>query len=160
MRKYFTIDGYQEFNKLLDYGQGELLPQNMELELVKINCLFCLRSLPMTFSFRGQQEPFTEKVNLLFNLEGKIENVTFALSTLALEDICENPNFSDEDKGEIIYFMELYKTAYCLKDISFLENIFTEDVRIIAGYGVKKILPIMWNDFWSNLAMKKFSISG
>ena len=137
-RKYFTAKGYQDFNRLIDYGDGEVLEQKFDLEIVEINGLYGLRNLPMIFSYKGQNEPFTENVNLLYNKEGRIEKVTFALSETAITDICDRPNFSEIDKGEIIHFMELYKTAYCLKDLSFLEDVFTEDALIIVGNVIKK----------------------
>jgi len=136
--KYFTAKGYQDFNKLIDYGNGEILENKLALKLVDLNGLYELHSLPMSFSFKGHNEPFTERVNMLYDQSGKIEKLTFALSDAAIDDICDRASFSDSDRGEIIHFMELYKTAYCLKDISFLENVFTEDALIIVGNVVKK----------------------
>ncbi|HPR18909.1 MAG TPA: hypothetical protein PLD62_11750, partial [Candidatus Cloacimonadota bacterium] len=137
-RKYFTASGYRDFNKLIDYGRGELLSNNVQLYFVPIHDLYCVRSLPMQFNFRNDEESFTEKVNMLFDQEGIIEKLTFAVSDETLKDILSQKNFSDEEKAEITNFMELYKTAYCLKDDSFVENVFTEDALIIVGNVIEK----------------------
>ena len=38
--------------------------------------------------------------------------------------------------------MEYYKTAYCLKDIEFVQNVFTENALIIVDHVLKKDKPI------------------
>lgn len=137
-RKYFTAAGYRDFNRLIDYGRAELISKNIQLYFVEIDGMQNVRSLPMQFNFRDNSESFSEKVNLIFNQQGIIEKLTFALSDRSLQNILTLSNFSEEEKKEVTHFMELYKTAYCLKDDSFVENVFTEDALIIVGNVINK----------------------
>jgi len=137
-RQYFTLSGYRDFNKLIDYGKGEILGQTFKLDLVQVNKYYVVRGLPMTFCYAGNKETFSEKVNFLFNQAGKVEKVTFALSDRSISEICDHEGITTADQAEVVNFMELYKTAYCLQELEFLENVFTEDALIIVGTVVEK----------------------
>lgn len=137
-RKYFTAAGYSDFNRLIDYGRAEILTAKLTINFLPVNDVICVRSVPMQFDFRNGKESFSENVNFIFNEDKKIEKLTFALSESAVESITNNKNFTTLEQAHVINFMEMYKTAYCLKDISFAKNVFTEDALIFTGTVIKK----------------------
>lgn len=137
-RKYFTAGGYRDFNRLIDYGKAKLMNHDLIMGVFKIQNNFVVRSVPMAFDFANSGEKFTENVNFVFNQDGKIEKITFALSDNTLKSIREQKGFNEAEKKEITHFMELYKTSYCLKDSSFVKDVFADDALIIIGNMVQK----------------------
>ena len=89
----------------------------------------------MSFSFPRNDTKFTENVVFTFNKDNLIDAITFSLSDKAASDIINKPESfgTDEDKIQLIQFMELYKTAYCLKQIGYIESIFADNALIIVG---------------------------
>ena len=93
------------------------------------------RGMKVSFSFTSPKKAtFTENLVFTFNKEGKICNVTFGLGKVAEQDIlCRNVSWGDDVKAQIMEFMENYKTAYCLKRLSYIRDIFADDAVIIVG---------------------------
>ncbi len=137
-RKHFTAKGFKDFNALIGYGNAEILPEKITLKILKIGDLSVVRSIPLKFDFRSSNEDFTEYVNFVFDKYNKIEGVTFSLSEIAIKDIMSKKYGTDEEKSLIVNFIEQYKTAYCLKDIDFIEDVFCDDALIIVGRVVKR----------------------
>ncbi|HHE37035.1 MAG TPA: hypothetical protein ENL20_00470 [Candidatus Cloacimonetes bacterium] len=137
-RKYFTARGFRDFNALIGYGNAEILPEKITLKMLKIGDLRVVRSIPLKFDFRSSNEDFTENVNFVFDQDNKIDGVTFSLSDLAIKDIMSKKYGTDEEKALIVNFIEQYKTAYCLKDIDFIEDVFCDDALIIVGRVIQR----------------------
>lgn len=137
-RRFFTAKGFRDFNSLIGYGNAKIINDETKLKQLTIGEMKIVRSLPMKFGFNSSREDFTEKVNFVFDNEDKICGVTFALSDIALKDILDKKYGTLEEKAVIINFIEQYKTAYCLKDISFVENVFSDEALIIIGRVVKR----------------------
>jgi len=93
----------------------------------------------LKFSFSINQN-FTEDVVFVFNNHGECNDINFSLSQVSINDITskEERFASTEDKYFIIRFLENYKTAYCLKNIEFIEKVFADDALIIVGKVLKK----------------------
>ena len=93
----------------------------------------------MRFTFTKNRQ-FIEDVILIFDETGKINNISFSLGQIAINDILsKDERFATlEEKYFLIKFMEDYKTAYCLKNIDFIQKIFDDDALIIVGNVLKK----------------------
>ena len=137
-RKYFSAKGFRDFNALIGYGNAVILPEKVELKIMKIGKLSVVRGIPLKFDFRTSDENFTEKVNFVFDENNKIDGVTFSLSDVAIKDIVGKDYGTEEEKALIVNFVEQYKTAYCLKDLGFIEDVFCDDALIIVGRVVKR----------------------
>ena len=135
----FTEEGYLAYQKLIEYGDAIPLLRTNEVKIIKINNEIIVRSVPMRFIF-SKKRGFTEDVVFIFNEEGKIKDINFSLSQITIDDILskEDRFATNEEKYIIIHFLENYKTAYCLKRLDFIENVFDEDALIIVGHVVKK----------------------
>ncbi|MFA7123534.1 MAG: hypothetical protein WC212_05820 [Candidatus Delongbacteria bacterium] len=134
-KQLFTPEAYQAFNDLIMYGNASILVCDTELKKYKLNDQTVVRSVPMSFSFPRNDTKFTENVVFTFNKDNLIDAITFSLSDRAASDIINKPESfgTDEDKIQLIQFMELYKTAYCLKQINYIESIFADNALIIVG---------------------------
>ena len=86
------------------------------------------------------KEDLNQEITIEFDNKGTITNVDVSKGLQQYSKILKN-SFSVEDRDErlrIVKFVQQFKMAYNKKDISFLENIFSEDALIITGHRVLK----------------------
>lgn len=139
LENLFTSKGLEVYNKLVNYGNPQLLYNDNNFKTVQINDKYYVRSVPMRFKFSNGTQ-FIEKVVFECNSDSKINNIVFSLSQIAIDDILKKEErfASKEEKYFLINFLENYKTAYCLKRLDYLENIFDDDALIIVGNVLSK----------------------
>jgi hypothetical protein len=144
IRDYFTTEGFNIFDSLIGMGNVLALPFQDTLKIIRLNDEIMVRSVPMRFSFQNNNRQFTENVVFIFNTDDKISSLSFSLGDKAIADIVSKPERwgTFEEKYELIRFMENYKTAYCLKRISYIESIFADNALIIIGRILKEAEPI------------------
>lgn len=144
--KYFTYEGKEMFRELIGYGTGRVVG-NPNLTFFKSTTgKVVARGLQMSFSFtRGTKKTFVEDVVLTFNQEKQIESIAFGLGQVAENDIlCKHaPGWNDETREMLMEFLENYKTAYCLKRLDYIRNIFADDAVIIIGNVARRRTPQM-----------------
>ena len=89
----------------------------------------------MSFSFRnGTKTTFVEDVVFTFNAAGKIDNVAFGLGKDTENDILKRKvAWKEQTREQLMEFLENYKTAYCLKRLDYIKDIFADDAIIIVG---------------------------
>ena len=137
----FTLDGLGIYNKLISYGTGRIVGTPNISFFKGTNGTVVARGLQMSFSFKsGTKKTYVEDVVFTFNTDGRIENVAFGLGQVAENDIlCKYaPGWSDETREVLMEFMENYKTAYCLKRLDYISDIFADDAVIISGNVLKR----------------------
>jgi hypothetical protein len=149
----FTTEGKEAFNRLIANGNVKVLPDLKSLNIVRLGDKTIVRSVPVKLSYKNSRRSFIENIVFVFNKDGIIESITFAISDKAINDIVSrSERFGTvEDKYELISFMENYKTAYCLKRLDYIEKIFADNALIIVGSLVKEAEPIegMYNKLGS-----------
>jgi hypothetical protein len=132
----FTLEGLDMYNKLISYGTGRIVGST-EIQFFKgLEGHTVARGLQMAFTMHGNiKKTFVEDVVFSINSDGKIDNVAFGLGQTTENDIlCKYaPGWKDETRELIMEFLENYKTAYCLKRIDYIRNIFADDAIIIVG---------------------------
>ena len=133
----FTPEGYDTYQKLLLYGNARVLDDS-HLKFMKFNDEVYCRSVPMDFAFQTNDKHFVEDIVFIFDSTGKVSGLTFALEDKTVQDINAMTMWKSEHKMILIQFLESYKTAFALKNIDYLESIFSEDALIITGRVVQK----------------------
>lgn len=133
----FTEEGYAIFERLIKYGQARLLDSS-NLSFMKMNDGICCRNLMMSFSFANNNRKFVENVVFIFDAQQKVSNITFGLDQQSTSDILSKKTWSDDSKIQLINFLENYKTAYALKRLDYINDIFSDDALIITGRVVKR----------------------
>jgi len=128
----FTEEGYSVYLKLLSYGNARVLNYDKLNFYALGDEIFC-RSVPMIFSFRGNRREFVEDVVFTFDSEGRISNLTFALSSDVVRGIISMDGWTEEARLILIDFLENYKTAYALKRQDYIASIFDDNALIITG---------------------------
>ena len=131
-----TPEGYDMFQRLIKYGNCKMLRQP-NLKYLSYNGEITCRSLPMSFSFRGNRRTFVEDVVFQMTPEGKITSLSFGLNKPAVDDIMNQTAWGDTARQVLITFLESYKTAYALKRLDYIRSIFSDDALIITGSVVK-----------------------
>ena len=133
----FTEEGFAIFEKLIKYGQARLLDSS-KLSFMKMNDGICCRNLMMSFSFANNNRKFVENVVFVFDAQQKVSNITFGLDQQSTSDILSKKTWDDNSKIQLISFLENYKTAYALKRLDYINDIFSDDALIITGRVVKR----------------------
>ena len=135
----FTPDGMKVFNKLINYGKAKIIGSELKLTYTQLGEEIICRSIPMNFTFSGNRK-FSEEVVFTFNEEGLIDNISFGLGKVAQDYLMGNVNssFTPEKRQLLANFLECFKTAYALKRIDYLEQLFDDDALIITGKVLKK----------------------
>ena len=134
----FTADGKDIFDRLVHYGNARIVGKPeysfFTIGTEEVTC----RSIPMNFSFKGNGRQFVENITFTFNGEQKIDCLAFGLDEKAAEDILHHAKWGEEARKILTEFLENYKTAYSLKRLDYLQQIFDENAVIITGKVVKK----------------------
>ncbi len=138
VQRLFTLEGLEMYNQLIAYGRGRIVGGEDNIQYFKsVGGNTVARGLQMAFSAvtTGRKNTFVEDVAFTLNAENRICNVAFGMGKVAENDIlCKfAPGWKDETRELIMEFMESYKTAYCLKRIDYIRDIFADDAVIIVG---------------------------
>ncbi len=151
----FTPEAFANYQKLIKSGQVTLLPLTDTLKYIAVRDEVMVRSLPMLFAYENNRRQFVENVVFVFNSEGLISNVSFALGDKAINDIVNHSEAwgTTEEKYALIRFMEDYKTAYALKRLDYIESIFADEALIIVGH-VLNVATDVENPFSNNEIVK------
>jgi hypothetical protein len=152
---YFTHEAFENYLKLIKSGNVTLLQLTDTLRIISVNDEVMVRSLPMLFAYENNRRQFVEDVVFIFNNDGLVSNISFALGHKAISDIVNrNEEWgATQEKYYLIRFMEDYKTAYALKRLNFIESIFAEEALIIVGH-VLNVVKDVENPFSSHEIVK------
>ena len=138
----FTIDGLDMYNKLITYGTGRIVGNPGVSFFKGLNGEVVARGLQMSFSFKtGRKKTYVEDVVFTFNADKKINNVAFGLGRVAENDLLlrqATAGWSNESCELLTSFLENYKTAYCLKRLDYIRDVFADEARIIVGNVLKR----------------------
>lgn len=137
VKKLFTPEAFDKFTKLVEYGNGYLV-KNQEYSFSTFNNEVVCRSLKINFRFKNNTKSFIEDLVFHFNDKQLVNNINFSLSTTAINDILGNTHWSESVRQQIVVFLENYKTAFAVKDLAFVENVFADDALIIVGHVLKR----------------------
>lgn len=134
---YFTEEGADMFTKLINYGNARIMAEP-EFRFIKDGEEVLCRSLPMSFSFKNNKRVFVENVNFTFDADKKIRCVAFGLEEAAANDILKRDDYSEKARVVLTEFLENYKTAFALRRLDYLKEIFDDNALIIAATVVKR----------------------
>lgn len=146
LREHFTDEGWKMFDGLVHYGNAKLLKAPVVQFLPDKDGGVICRSIPMSFSFKGNRRTFTEDVVFYLNSDAKVTEVAFGLEKAAVDNVMNRGPWKQEERQMMVHFLETYKTAYALKRLDYIDAIFSQDALIITGSivkggGQKEMLP-------------------
>lgn len=97
---------------------------------------YYVRQIPMILDPDGEvvRESTFQEVAVTFDRNGDISEFRFALDAQVSESMEKCGNVANvERRTKILGFVERFRTAYCRKDINFMNQIFSDDALIITG---------------------------
>lgn len=132
----FTPDGYSMFEKLVKYGNATIVSEPKYICINFKNGVIC-RSIPLQFKFK-QNRTFIEDVIFRFDADGLVDSIAFSLND-SIEALLLDAGFGWDNDSRLLMmtFMEDYQTAYSLKRLDYIENVFADDAVIIVGKMLK-----------------------
>ncbi len=137
----FTTEGYHLFDTLLTKTGGKisLIGDAQHYEFIKANGQILARSCKVKIKFRNGKT-FTENITFRFNeADKKIQSLAFSLTEKAEDDIFNAAaSWPEVSRFAILQFMEDYQTAFALKRLHYIDQIFSDDAIIITGSVLKK----------------------
>lgn len=132
VKDLFTEDGLDMFNKLIAYGKARVVGEP-DFKFMTMGDEVSCRSLPLNFSFKNNDRQFIEHITFTFNKDGKIDCLAFGLDNKAADDILHHAIWGEYARKILTEFLENYKTAYSLKRIDYLRQVFDDNAVIITG---------------------------
>lgn len=130
----FSNDGYVFFATLLEKTGTVSIVGKQDYEFIDAGSQILARYLRVKIKFRDGRQ-FMENIVFRFNpVTYKVESLAFGLTKVAEECILNaRSSWSEVAAFTILRFMEDYQTAYALKRIDYIENLFSEHAIIITG---------------------------
>ncbi len=156
VKEYFTQEGFQQFIKIMNYGEVQLYDGKHTVEIFQYGKNRQIRSIPLIFKIAifakgldvAKFKFIYDNIVLIFDENDKIAWVNFTISDKAFSEAVEKGNLETGNKKKDleermmgINFMEYYKTLFSLKDADRIENLFRDDAKIFVGY-IKKSVPV------------------
>ncbi len=135
----FTISGLERYKHLIKYGMAQVIGTPSFVFFKSFDGHVTARGVQMSFAFKGKvKKTFVEDVVFSFNTDKRIDNITFGLGSIATNDIMlKETSWKEGTKEMLVEFLENYKTAYCMKDMQYITNVFADDAVIIVGHVAK-----------------------
>ena len=136
VKPFFTDAAWKDFSSIVVSGHPELI-RTPDLKTLQLGNMVICRGFPVRLKFPGNKS-FVEDVVFRLDAEsGKIASVAYALSARTTDSIMAM-QWEDAARIQLLNFLEDYRTAYCLKDINYIERVFADDAYIIVGKVLKK----------------------
>lgn len=141
--KHFEPSAYALLDTLMTRtGKVRLAKKSQNFEFIEDGNQVIARFCKITIRYKSGKT-FTENLSFRFNKNsGKIESLAFALTKKAEDDIFNaRAKWPEISRFAIMQFMEDYQTAFALKRIGYLSQIFSNDAVIVSGVMLKKATP-------------------
>lgn len=160
----FTVEGLDVYRKLITYGKARLVGDT-QCSFYRCGNDVIGRSIPMSFSFQnGARKSFVEQVVFTFEPDSKrISNIAFGLGEQAENDILNKGRWPEATRTALMNFLENYKTAYSLKRMDYIENVFSDDAIIVTGKVAERMELVETGDGqrkWQNNRYVKLTRQG
>lgn len=133
-KNYFTDVGYDMFETLLKKTGTITMVGKPEYNFIEASNQVLGRYCPIKMRLPNGKT-YMEKLVFRFNpISHKIQSLAFALTQKAEADIFNSASpWGDISRYTILQFMEDYQTAFALKRIDFIEQLFSDKAIIITG---------------------------
>ena len=137
IQSMFTPRGWSDYSKIVKEG-NPVVARTPQWKFVKLDTLVICRELPVKLKFASSRKSFIEDVVFRINERTKkIESVAYKLGQSTESSIMAK-DWREVDRLTLITFLEDYRSAYCLRDIAYINKVFSNDAYIIVGKVLQK----------------------
>lgn len=136
IRDLFTEQGYEQFSKIMHYGNVQLYEGEHPVHFVRFGERTLIRTIPLVFELTDRNRRVIYDSICPIVEDGKIAWVNFAINDRDAEDAIRRGEIKNDLQERLVSltFMEYYKTVFMLKDIDRIGEIFRDDAVIFVGY--------------------------
>jgi hypothetical protein len=132
IRPHFTDSAWAEYQKIVAEG-NPTLARTPDWHFIELDSLVICREMPVKLHFKNSNKKFIEDVVFRVNKNTKkIESLAYKLSINTEKNIMAK-EWPERDRLTLMTFLEDYRTAYCLRDIDYINKVFSNDAYIIVG---------------------------
>ena len=132
---HFTPSAWNHYQKIVASG-SPTLARDPEYKFIKHDTLVFCRALPLKLKFKGERSFIEDVVFRVNEKTHKIESVAYKLSATTEKTIL-GMDWEDAARLTLLTFLEDYRTAYCLKDLGYINKVFADDAYIVVGRVLK-----------------------
>lgn len=136
IRPHFTPEAWDQYQKIVASGNPTLV-RTPSFSFVRHDTLTICNSLPLKLRFNGNHSFVEDVVLRVNNRTHKVESVAYKLGAKTEKSIM-SMDWEDAARLTLIAFLEDYRTAYCLKNLEYINKVFAEDAYIIVGRVLKQ----------------------
>ena len=135
IRNHFSDSAWEEYKKIVAEG-NPTLARTPTWSFSELDSLVLCREMPIKLHFKGNKK-FVEDVVFRINKNTlKIESLAYSLANSTESQIMAK-EWPERHRLTLITFLEDYRTAYCLRDIKYINKVFSSDAYIIVGKVLK-----------------------
>lgn len=131
IRDYFSDEAWVQYERIVASGKP-IIARTPEYKFIKHDTLTICQSIPLKLTFSGNRSFVEDVVFRVDNKSHKVESVAYKLSAKTEQEIM-SMSWDDAARLTLISFLEDYRTAYCLKNIDYINKVFADDAYIIVG---------------------------
>ena len=133
---HFTPTAWEHYRRIVASG-NPIIARTPAYRFVHSDSLVVCRGVALKLRFPGNKS-FVEDVVFRVNAKSrKVESVAYALSATTEQKIMAM-SWEDKARLTLLSFLEDYRTAYCLKDLAYIQKVFADDAYIIVGRVLKQ----------------------
>ncbi|MCQ2360616.1 MAG: hypothetical protein MJ009_03935 [Paludibacteraceae bacterium] len=127
----FTADGFKMISDLTETTKVNVV-DSVRCHFIEFGedvlCFF----IPLQLS-PDSLNSFSRRMTLVFNNKGKISRIQFAIDRESSKDIMTDMLIPKEHRLAIINFMEIYQTAYSLRQMQYIDDLFSTNAVMLIG---------------------------
>ena len=133
--QHFTPTAWEHYQRIVASG-NPIIARTPAYRFVHNDSLVICRGVALKLRFAGNKS-FIEDVVFRVNANTrKVETVAYALAAKTEQTIMAM-SWEDKARLTLLSFLEDYRTAYCLKDLEYINKVFADDAYIIVGRVLK-----------------------
>ncbi|MBR6655102.1 MAG: hypothetical protein IKL20_00660 [Alistipes sp.] len=136
IEQHFEPEAWEQYQKIVASG-NPTLARTPEFNFIRHDTLTICQSLPLKLRFHGNHSFVEDVVFRVNNRTHKVESVAYKLGAKTEKSIMAM-DWDDAARLTLIAFLEDYRTAYCLKNLDYINKVFAEDAYIIVGRVLKQ----------------------
>ena len=131
IRQHFTDEAWNQYELIVANG-NPIIARTPEYQFIVHDSLTICHSLPLKLTFSGNRSFVEDVIFRINNNTLKVESVAYKLSAKTEQSIMAMA-WDDKARLTLLTFLEDYRSAYCLRDIKYIKQVFAEDAYIVVG---------------------------
>lgn len=127
----FTSDGFKMISDLTETTKVNIV-DSVKCHFIEFGDEVLCFFIPLQLS-PDSLNSFSRKMTLAFDKKGKIARMQFAIDEESSRDIMTDMLIPKEHRFAIINFMEIYQTAYSLRQMQYINDLFSTNAVMLIG---------------------------